>query len=606
VIVLFNDKYYLFASKADGYYSSDDMVSWRFLTDPNVPWLNYAPTAFALDGYLYYMGSQSDGIHRTADPETGGWEEVTNYSFPLSEIDPAVYVDTDGKVYYYYGCSPVDPMYVVELDKNNQFRPMGNTVTTIQSDPANHGWENFGDYNTMLTESPWLEGSWMNLYNGKYYLQYAMPGTELKSYAGGVYTADNPLGPFTYAQHNPFSSRPEGFLAGAGHGATFEDKYGNYWHIATSTISVKDIFERRLSLFPAMFDEDGDLVVSTTFGDYPKLVPQSKFTDFEELRPGWMMLSYNKNSEVSSELNDYSSAQALNEDIRTYWSAETGDPGEWFMVDLDTICEIHAIQLNLAEHLSDKFGRENIPASRYLIEYSPDEIEWNTGDDQTQNDNDLTHQLKVFDPPISARYVKVTNHRVSGGTFAISGFRVFGYGKKGEPSRVTRFLADRPSSDPRRIELTWRKSPHAIGYNIRYGYAENKLYHTYQVYTDTNLTIYSLNRGTEYWFRIDAFSEGGIIEGVPRLVELDDPGSLPVGQGHDRALGKYLISLNNKSLVVHSLSGITPVRVFDLAGKEVVKVNTSGRIDISRLPGGIYFLKIGNVNRVARFYLTGF
>lgn len=90
----------------------------------------------------------------------------------------------------------------------------------------------------------------MNKYKGKYYLQYAVPGTEFKSYSNGVYVSEHPLGPFTLLRHNPFSYKPEGFVNGIGHGSTFQDIHGNYWNIGTSTISKRHMFERRVSLYP--------------------------------------------------------------------------------------------------------------------------------------------------------------------------------------------------------------------------------------------------------------------------------------------------------------------------------------------------------------------
>ena len=83
----------------------------------------------------------------------------------------------------------------------------------------------------------------MTKHDGKYYLQYAGPGTEFKSYSDGVYVSDKPLG-FTLAKHNPASYKPEGFIAGAGHSATYQDKFGNYWHVSTMSISQKHMFER--------------------------------------------------------------------------------------------------------------------------------------------------------------------------------------------------------------------------------------------------------------------------------------------------------------------------------------------------------------------------
>ena len=99
----------------------------------------------------------------------------------------------------------------------------------------------FGEYidNTFL--DPFIEGCWMNKHNGKYYLQYGAPGTEFSGYADGVVVGDNPLGPFT-PQRMPFSYKPGGFARGAGHGATFQDKW-KLLAISTIVIDVKNNFE---------------------------------------------------------------------------------------------------------------------------------------------------------------------------------------------------------------------------------------------------------------------------------------------------------------------------------------------------------------------------
>ncbi len=153
-------------------------------------------------------------------------------------------------MYLYWGCSNENPIYGVELDYKNNFSFIGEPKELIHANPSEHGWEVPGDYNTRKETNPWIEGAWINKYKDKYYLQYSGPGTEFKSYSDGVYIADNPLGPYTIQQHNPFAYKPEGFAAGAGHGSTFKDKSGNYWHIGTATISIKHMFERRLMLFP--------------------------------------------------------------------------------------------------------------------------------------------------------------------------------------------------------------------------------------------------------------------------------------------------------------------------------------------------------------------
>jgi hypothetical protein len=516
-IVLYNDNYYLFASKSGGYWVSNDLLSWKMVTTTDLPIENYAPTAVVIGNWLYFFTSQSHTIYRSNDPASGKWE-VYNDSFPISITDPMFFADTDGRVYFYYGCSNVNPIYAVELDVNNKLNPIGTPVVCFGGNPAEHGWERTGDYNDK-TASPWIEGAWMNKYNGKYYLQYAGPGTEFKAYGDGVYISDHPLGPFTYAENNPFSTRPEGFACGAGHGSTFADKYGNWWHIGTITISVKHMFERRLGLFPTNFDKEGNLYTVTDFGDYPIVMPSRKYSNMRELNPGWSLLSYNKTAEASSALDTNPVALAFDEDIRTYWSAKTGQKDEWLSVDLGSACSIQALQINFAENNTQLMGREGIQSAQYLIEYSLDKKTWRTLIDRTTNLEDQPHYYEALKTPVKARYVKVTNARVPDGTFAISGLRIFGMGGGSKPSAVKSFNAERAAIDLRTVKLSWEKQANASGYNIRYGTAKDKLYHSYQINGQTSATINSLDKGKSYWFEIDAFGESGVTPGNIQLVQ---------------------------------------------------------------------------------------
>ena len=54
----------------------------------------------------------------------------------------------------------------------------------------------------------------MNKHNGKYYLQYGAPGTEVSGYGDGVYVGDKPLGPFTYQQSIPSLINPADLRGG--------------------------------------------------------------------------------------------------------------------------------------------------------------------------------------------------------------------------------------------------------------------------------------------------------------------------------------------------------------------------------------------------------
>ena len=52
---------------------------------------------------------------------------------------------------------------------------------------------------------------------------------------------------------------------------------------------------------------------------------------------------------ASSTLSGHPTSLALNEDIRTWWSASSGRAGEWFEVDLGAVCELRAVQTNFAD-----------------------------------------------------------------------------------------------------------------------------------------------------------------------------------------------------------------------------------------------------------------
>lgn len=511
VIVLYKDNYYLFATASGGYWYSKDLLKWNFVTTKDLPFEKDAPSVAVINNSLYYLGMASHVIYKTDDPISGKWK-IYNYSFPLAVGDPDMFQDTDGKVYMYLGCTNNNYLQSVELDVNNKLNPVGKPVNCIKGNPLLHGWERPGDYNTS-TESPWTEAPWMTKHNGKYYYQYSAPGTQYKSYADGYYVSDKPLGPFTYASNSPFSAKPEGFINGAGHSATFQDKYGNYWHISTMTISVKDIFERRLGLFPVTFDKDGYMITHTEFGDYPLVMPDHKIMDARELFTGWMLLSYKKAAQASSSLDDHPTSMAFDEEIRDYWSAKTGNKGEWLSVDLGEIATVKAVQINFAENNTQLFGRDGVLAQQYLIEYSNDNKTWKKLVDKIANTEDLTHQYHVMKTPIRARYLKVTNYRVPGGTFAVSGFRVFGTGTGPKPTKVDSFEIVRDVNDPRNVTLSWKKQQNATGYNIRFGTEKDKLYRSYQVYGDTDVTIRSLEKDRKYWFAIDAFGENGIIPG---------------------------------------------------------------------------------------------
>ena len=514
-VVWFKDRYFLFVSKSGGYWHSQNLTDWIFIVTSEIPTEEYAPTAIVIEDTIYFLASSNEKstLYKSSDPLSGKWS-VVREELETPIWDPAFFFDEDERLYLYWGCSNAKPLYGVELDYKNNFSFIGKPSELIHANPGQYGWEVPGDYNTMIQTNPWIEGAWMNKYQGKYYLQYAGPGTEYKSYADAVYVSDSPLGTYTLQPHNPFSYRPEGFAAGAGHGSTFSDPYGNYWHIGTITISQKHMFERRLGLYPTFFDEQGTLHSITKYADYPMIMPQKMVSGFEEIFPGWMLLSYDKKVEVSSSVDSLPSVNITDEDIRTYWAAKSGNPGEFAMLDLGNECDVFAVQINFAEDNTKIFGRTPGIFHKYAVEYSSDNNTWTSLTDQSDNQTDNSHIYIQLPTKISCRYLKINNVEVPGGNFAISGFRVFGNGNGEAPEIASNLTATRNPADKRKVSLSWNKSENADGYNISFGIDKNRLYHSYMVYKDTTLTINSLNAGQDYYFSIESFNGSGITKSM--------------------------------------------------------------------------------------------
>lgn len=540
-LVYFKDRYYLFASMSAGFWHSADLMHWQYHENKNLLIHDYAPDARQIGDYLYFCASKREEacpILRTQDPLSDHFEEVAR---PFPFWDPDLFCDEDGRVYLYWGCSNKEPIYGLELDPV-RLTPIGEKVALLQGDPVAHGFERVGEncnphdrrglYQRLLGSSPFTEGAFMSKRNGRYYLQYATPGTEYNTYADGVYVSDHPLGPFEFASHNPFSSKPGGFITGAGHGSTIQDKHGNWWHAATMRISVNQGFERRVGLFPAGFDADGVLFCNQNFADYPLAIPEGRFDPWE-IRPKWMLLSYRKRATASSVQRGHGPELAVDENIRTWWSAATNRPGEYLQLDLGELYSVHAIQVNISDanirpQKHDKgevvgawYMRRYIETgeihTRYLVEGSLDGRHWFALEDKRDAVSDLPHDLFVYEEGKELRYIKVTGYKFPyGQSFKVSGLRVFGAGRGQKPAQA---VAWAQRTGDRNALIRWNRVTGAQGYNVRYGVHPEKLYLSWLVYEQEQLDLPTLNQGLTYYVCVDSFNENGITTGKTIRIE---------------------------------------------------------------------------------------
>lgn len=558
-LICFEGRYYIFASMTLSVWVSDDLVSWEnHPLPPDLPLYDYAPDVRVIHGWVYFCASRKDEVcdrYRTKDILNGPYEKIPG-TFPY--WDPNLFLDDDGRVYFYWGSSNSTPIYGLELDPETML-PLGEPKELITSHPDEIGYERTGEDHSlpllsgkhleqayeaflaghnmrddqvpedmkpmirgMLSHTPFIEGAWMDKQNGSYYLQYACPGAEYNTYADGVYRSNHPLGPFTLAENNPYSYHPGGFFPGAGHGSTMKDYDQLWWHTSTMRISVNHPFERRVGLWRAGFDADGELFCNQRYGDWPLAVGKDGGDPWKA--PDWMLLSAGKSVCASSFTDGHEPKYATEENVQTWWQASSNHRDEWLMVDLGRIYDIHAIQINFADDHLDvpcpvritdrarmRYIEERDLCTQWKLESSADGKTWFLIEDKSSASTDLSHDFLVREDGFSARYLRLSDISVPYDQKpCVSGLRVFGLGDGSKPAAPS-FTAVRTDDLDMLVDI--HPQSDTLGFNILFGRTPEKLYHSYMVFASGEKNIGALVAERDYYVRVDAFNENGITEG---------------------------------------------------------------------------------------------
>ena len=193
----------------------------------DVPWASkqmWAPDAAYKNGkyYFYFPAKDKDGIFRIGaaigDKPEGPFKAEPNYIEGTFSIDPAVFVDDDGKAYMYFGglwggqrekwqtgeFIQGDPNMVPGSDgPQDKETALGPMVAEMNEDMISFKAKpheiKIHDENGKPLEAGdkdrwYFEGPWLHKFNGKYYLSYSTGPTHFLCYA----ESNSPLGPFIY------------------------------------------------------------------------------------------------------------------------------------------------------------------------------------------------------------------------------------------------------------------------------------------------------------------------------------------------------------------------------------------------------------------------
>jgi hypothetical protein len=189
----------------------------------DIPWAGrqlWAPDAAFANGtyYLYFPIKDKQDVFRigvaTSKSPTGPFKAEPEPIKGSYSIDPAVFQDTDGTFYMYFGGiwggqlqrwakgsyeangsktdlkndeAPAIGPRVARLSKNMlQFEGPVTEISIVDKE----GKPLLGKDH----DRRFFEASWMHKYNGKYYFSYSTGDTHFIAYA----TGDSPTGPFTY------------------------------------------------------------------------------------------------------------------------------------------------------------------------------------------------------------------------------------------------------------------------------------------------------------------------------------------------------------------------------------------------------------------------
>jgi arabinoxylan arabinofuranohydrolase len=232
--------------------STSDLKTWELTKDvfsskgasDQVPYndnILYAPDCMYKNGsyYMYYCqpGNDAEGVATSKSPLGPFVNGKKLYTKGINEIDPCVFKDTDGKMYYIWGQFNLK---VAKLKPN-----MTEIDTTTIKDKV-------------ITEKDHFfhEGAAMAKRNGIYYLVYSHMGRLNSPSCIGYATSKSPFGPFKYrgvivdnSHCDPNNWNNHGSIV------EFKEKWYVLYHRATHNSYIM----RKACIEPITFNENGSI-----------------------------------------------------------------------------------------------------------------------------------------------------------------------------------------------------------------------------------------------------------------------------------------------------------------------------------------------------------
>jgi xylan 1,4-beta-xylosidase len=416
----FENKWYLYPSCDMAWVSADEGRTWQH-HPLNVRDIGYAPTVVQHRGRFLLMASDS-AVYSGPTP-LGPFESIGQLAMPAlpglpGQTDPMLFSDDDGRLFYYWGCTPNSGIWGVELDAANPTRVIGEPKEMIPFRPDTYPWERVGSHNQNPTTG-WMEGSWMVKQHGKYYLTYSSGGTQYRTYAMGCYTSDSPLGPFVPQKRNPIFRTTEGLVTGTAHGSIVAGPQGRLWTFYTVFACAVHGFERRVGMDPAAIDASGELYV-------PRATSTPQTVSGDEPAVAWLPLNENEAALGSSNAENSLGRFATDNSLTTWWLPAAGDATPQLTTSFNGRATIHAARVIWRDVGLDTPHGRNPGPFRYRIEAETAPGGWTTIIDRSASTEDFLIDYRECPPTPAVRARLVITGHPPGIEPAVAEFTVFG------------------------------------------------------------------------------------------------------------------------------------------------------------------------------------
>ena len=416
----FEGKWYLYPSCDMAWVSADEGRTWQHLP-LNVRDIGYAPTVVRHRGRFLLMASDSD-IYAGPTP-LGPFTSIGKLTMPPipglpGPTDPMLFSDDDGRLFYYWGCTPHSGLWGVELDQENPTRLLGTPKELIPFRPDLFTFEHVGSSN-QNPSTGWMEGSWMIKQGGRYYLTYSAGGTQYRTYTMGCYVGDSPLGAFAPQKRNPIFRSTEGLVTGTAHGSIVRGPHDNLWVFYTVFACAAHGFERRLGFDRAEIDENGELYVPRATST-PQALPGAASSE------PWLALNESEANFGSSSAPNSAGRFAADNSMTTWWLPADGDAQPTLTAHFNGNVVIRAARVIWRDIGLDTTSGKNPGAFRYRIEAETAPGVWSTIIDRSQSTEDFLIDYRECAPTPALRARLVVLGHPPGIQPAVAEFTVFG------------------------------------------------------------------------------------------------------------------------------------------------------------------------------------